>query len=176
MVLHKAIKGYEDYLITDTGRVYSLQSQKYLKQRANNQAYLMVKLCKNGTHKRFLVHRLVAETFIPNPDNKQTVDHVNRDRTDNRVENLRWATHHEQCLNRNNLQRANRIKESQGMPIIEVINDEVSIGCLSLREVPDIEHPALAYHINKGETDFTIKQRNGRTRHFKTVSTERSDL
>lgn len=62
------------------------------------------------------------------------------------------------------------------MPIIEVINDEVSIGYLSLREVSDIEHPALAYHIKKGETDFTIKQRNGNIRHFKTVSTERSEL
>ena len=49
--------------------------------------------------KNYYVHRLVAEAFIPNPDGKPTVDHINRDRADNRVENLRWATHKEQNEN-----------------------------------------------------------------------------
>jgi hypothetical protein len=49
--------------------------------------------------KHYLVHRLVAETFIPNPENKPFIDHINRDRSDNRVENLRWVTAQE---NQNN--------------------------------------------------------------------------
>ena len=49
--------------------------------------------------KTLLVHRLVAETFIPNPEDKPTVDHINRVRDDNRVKNLRWATHREQMDN-----------------------------------------------------------------------------
>lgn len=52
--------------------------------------------------KTCLVHRLVAETFIPNTEGKPTVDHINRVRDDNRVENLRWATRKEQCDNSSN--------------------------------------------------------------------------
>ena len=57
--------------------------------------YLRVKI--HG--KLYLVHRIVAETFIPNPENKPTVDHLNRDRGDNSVKNLKWATYEEQWRN-----------------------------------------------------------------------------
>lgn len=58
--------------------------------------YLVVGINK----KHYTVHRIVAETFIPNPENKPTVDHIDRDRHNNAVANLRWATHKEQQANR----------------------------------------------------------------------------
>ena len=61
--------------------------------------YLLVVLSSNNTQKTQLVHRLVASAFIPNPDNKPQVDHINRIRSDNRVENLRWATVSENQIN-----------------------------------------------------------------------------
>lgn len=61
--------------------------------------------------KPFLVHRLVAETFIPNPDNKLFVDHINRVRDDNRVENLRWVTRSE---NQRNTPGYDRVAERNG--------------------------------------------------------------
>lgn len=61
--------------------------------------YLYVTLHIDGKHKKCLVHRLVAEAFIPNPNNYPTVDHINRIRTDNRIENLRWLPHKLQTKN-----------------------------------------------------------------------------
>lgn len=173
MTLYKAVKGYENYLVSTDGRVYNLKRQKYKKGFKDKDGYLIVELWRNGKRAKKRVHRLVAEVFIDNPENKPTVDHINRDRMDNRVENLRWSTSKEQ---RGNSSSSDVIKRNLGTPIIEVINDEVSVGYLSLREVPNISHTPLQSHINKGETDFTIKQRNGNVRHFKTVSTERSEV
>ena len=90
-----------DVLVREDGMVFN-------KVNGNGDAYEWTAgiLCKAGYRtisirgKFYLVHRLVAETFIPNPEQKPTVDHVNRVRDDNRVQNLRWATHKEQAENR----------------------------------------------------------------------------
>lgn len=93
------IKGFEDYQITDDGRVWSKKSNKWMKTFKSSNGYKHLSLCKNGVMHWKQVHKLVAEHFIPNPENKLEVDHINTDRTDNRVENLRWVTHKENCNN-----------------------------------------------------------------------------
>lgn len=110
------IKGYENYYeVSNIGRVKSLNrviikkngrrnsvKEKILKQNKHD-GYLYVSLTKNCKYKYLTVHRLVAEAFIPNSENKPTVDHINTVRTDNRVENLRWCSYKEN--NRNELSR-----------------------------------------------------------------------
>lgn len=83
-------------IVREDGAVYNCghyaNTRKWTYGRLNDKGYTTIKL--NGT--RVPVHRLVAETFLPNPQNKPTVDHINRIRNDNSVRNLRWATRKEQ--------------------------------------------------------------------------------
>lgn len=72
---------------------------KLLKPSVNKLGYFIVVLRVNGKPKTHYVHRLVAEAFIPNPEKKPCIDHINTDRTDNRVENLRWVSHKENSNN-----------------------------------------------------------------------------
>ena len=73
-----------------------LQTGKILKLNKNHSGYLQVRLSKNGIAKTYRVNRLIALTFIDNPLNKETVNHINGNKLDNRVENLEWATRKEQ--------------------------------------------------------------------------------
>lgn len=88
----KEIEEFEDYQISDDGRVWSKKSNKWLKPNMDSGGYFFVCLCKYGVVYHKLIHRLVAETFIPNPDNKNEIDHINTLKNDNRISNLRWAT------------------------------------------------------------------------------------
>lgn len=90
----KDIKNYEgQYAITSCGKVWSYKTKRFLKPAKNNDGYLHVHLCKGGKSKDFKIHRLVAETYIPNPNNLEDVDHIDRNREHNYIKNLQWMTH-----------------------------------------------------------------------------------
>lgn len=102
----KDIKGYEGlYQVSNLGRVKSLLRkvphlggyrtipERVVKiHKSSTTGYKMAHLCKNSTYKLYLVHRLVAEAFVPNPHNLPYVNHKNEIRTDNNAENLEWCT------------------------------------------------------------------------------------
>ena len=95
------INDYPNYLIYEDGRVWSKTRKIFLKPCNNNNDYMFAILYKNGKSKNKYIHRLIAIHYILNPNNKPEVDHINRIKTDNRIENLRWATRQEQIDNRN---------------------------------------------------------------------------
>lgn len=132
------IKGYEGlYQVSNLGRVKSLE--RYKKNRGKMQlvegtirmprieknGYARVDLCKDGKRKMHCVHRLVTEAFVPNPENKPQVNHIDEDRSNNNANNLEWVTNKENCnygMHNKNLSKAKkdyyakkRIKEVGGM-------------------------------------------------------------
>lgn len=88
----KDIKGYEGlYAITSCGKVWSYRNEKFLVP-SYNRGYQKVCLCKNGDQKTFPIHKLVAEAYIPNPNNYETIDHIDGNKDHNYVGNLQWMT------------------------------------------------------------------------------------
>ena len=121
----KSIPGYEGlYEVSSYGRVKSLEKYRYnngrkqlLKEKIlkphNTKGYFMICLYKNKTYKSYQIHRLVAQVFIPNPDNLPEVNHKDENPGNNNVENLEWCTH-QYNSNYNDVQkrRSQRMKEN----------------------------------------------------------------
>ena len=93
------IKNFEnEYGINICGDIFGYKRKRVLKQKLNKCGYSTIKLCKKNKLYYFMVHRLVAQTFIPNPDNLSQVNHVDGNKKNNNVENLEWCNQSENML------------------------------------------------------------------------------
>ena len=88
----KEILNFPNYKIDIMGNVLNIKTKKYLKHQKTSDGYVRVELSNNGTSKKINVHKLVADSFIPNPNNKLFINHKNGIKTDNRIDNLEWCT------------------------------------------------------------------------------------
>lgn len=129
------IKTIKHNNIRKNGRIDNRKG-KFLKPFKDKDGYYRITVSKNGFRKSMFVHRLVALAFIPNPNNKLTINHKNGIKTDNRVENLEWATHREQKEHaiKNNLCNKNlkALKEANKKRSIKILYDGVTYN--SIRE------------------------------------------
>jgi len=142
----KLIPNYPEYSITTDGKVFSHKKpggngkgkvldysyKRELKPRTDRKGYLKVILeAKTDKSRHTSIHRLVAETYIPNPHNYNTVNHINEDKTDNRVENLEWMS------NADNVEYSQakvRLIETPDGNVIEILN--LSKWCREVLNLP----------------------------------------
>lgn len=118
----KEIKGYPNYMVSNMGRVKSLGNNKTRKEKILNLykrtgGYLYVSLSKNGKLKNYRVHRLVYETFLGEIPDGMQCNHINEDKTDNRLENLNLMTPKENC---NWATRIKRIVKATSKQVLQI--------------------------------------------------------
>ena len=97
--IYKKIDGYPHYYITSFGRVWSDYTNRWLKPTINTKGKYSRAYISLGRGNKKYIHRLVAQAFIPNPNECEEVDHIDRNPLNNHVENLRWATRQENMEN-----------------------------------------------------------------------------
>ncbi len=93
------IRGYPNYEVSSQGRVRILKTRKIMKQKTDK-GYQQITLYEKGTPKTHQVHRLICSAFRLNPHSKPCVDHIDRNTMNNHIQNLRWATHSENQMNK----------------------------------------------------------------------------
>lgn len=95
----KELENYSNYLISNKGRVWSKRKCVIMKTYEQNSGYLMLNIVNDeGCSKKWLLHRLIASTFIPNRENKPYINHKDGNKYNNAITNLKWATCSENIL------------------------------------------------------------------------------
>jgi hypothetical protein len=125
-----------DYVVSTDGRVFSLKHQKELKISINNCGYGFVRLNekKGQPYKNYTVHRLVARAFIPNPHNLPEVEHLDCDKTNANILNLKWSTHKDNCNNPKSIETFRKNPRCKEVLVTLVGYPEYKLRFRSVRE------------------------------------------
>ncbi len=145
------IKDFPNYYCDKYGNIFS--KRKKLKQSKRN-GYLCVSLCNNGFSKSFNVHRIIAEAFIPNPENKPQVNHINGIKTDNRVENLEWVTQSENTIHALSIGLYNPIPKNRKDLSKKVYQYDVNFNLIN--KYPSVNEAARYFNVDAGHISSSL--------------------
>lgn len=125
------ITEWEQYSVSNQGRIKNNKTGKIRATYKNNSGYESVQLYNNGIMKHFLVHRLVAEHFLSNPNNLSDINHIDENKENNSVENLQWMSHQENCQYGN---RNIKSVKKNSRPIICVETGEEFLNAVEVKK------------------------------------------
>lgn len=128
--IYKPIENFENYLISNLGNIKNKKTDRILKQQKSSR-YSTIALTSNNIRSTFLIHRLVAKAFIPNLENKPTVNHKNHNTYDNNITNLEWATYTEQMLHNYNFENKKRETNRARSIIAKTHNEQINFRTIS---------------------------------------------
>lgn len=177
----KQIEGFQDYQISNLGNIKSFKQNKngkLLSLKPNSKGYIVAKLYSNGQSYNKMVHRLVLETFCPIDDKDKEVDHINRNRSDNRLENLHWVTPSENCKNRSNNKKVIRFPDKK---IFNNLMDAATESkcnyshvrdCCENKRVSTGNYQFLYYEENKNYDDIVLPKIGGKSAKQKVINIE----
>ena len=148
----KDIIGYEGlYAATEDGQIWSHYKNRVLKTRTRADGYVDVGLTKDGVKKTLLVHRLVAQTYIPNPLNLPAVNHLDENKSNNSISNLCWTTEEQNNNYGTRNQRAGKnIRKSVYCIELDKVFESVSIAA----EEFGLSQGNLSSHLRGNQKSF----------------------
>lgn len=120
----KPIPEYENYILFEDGRVLNTKNNNVVATQPNSRGYLTVNLWKHNKMKKFMVHRLLAQLFIPNPNEYPCVNHIDQDKQNNTLSNLEWCTY--KYNSNHSLKKMRDARDSVGRttPVRQLVNNE----------------------------------------------------
>lgn len=152
----KSIEGYPNYAVSNFGRVKNVTTGRVMQGASDKDGYNTVCLSKGKGQKSFRTHRLVAIAFIPNPDNKPQVNHLDEVKTNNHVSNLEWATSRENNIYGSRIAKATE-KTKNGILSHPVL--QYNLEGILIKEWPSIAE-ASRHGFSKGNISNCIKGRS----------------
>ena len=117
------IEGFENYEVSNLGKIRNIKSGRILKPQPDKDGYLRLGLYENNKKKKLFLHRIIATTFIDNPEGKPCVNHIDENKLNNDLSNLEWCT-----IRENNIHgtRIKRIAEKRSIEVIQLdLNDNI---------------------------------------------------
>ena len=148
------IKDFPNYYVSDKGGVYSAKTREFLVGGLTHGGYKLVTLRKNSKNYTRMVHRLVAQHFIANPQNKEQVNHKNGIKTDNRIENLEWTTPQENMWHAHNILK---IKTRKPRPVLQIKNKQI------IAEYKGVVEAAKMNNLSKGNICLCCRGKRNQT-------------
>ena len=162
----KNVIGYEGlYEVSNMGNVRNVRRNTLLKLSKNKYGYIRVFLYKNGISTGFQVHRLVAQAFLPNPDNLPQVNHKDEDKSNNRVDNLEWCSQLYNNIYGSRMERqVNTRKLKNEHPELFKTEDKVKVERKKLTEEDKKEYQREYYKLHYEEHRIWMKERGNELR------------